>query len=196
MAKTAPKRQACPGSCHCGLTKYIVFLTLPHPFSSSNPPKWAEQEIYRCNCTVCHKMGFLHVNPAHPRDDFMLLSPLDPDRDLNIYRCCDKKQKYYFCPRCGVRCFTLGGESETVVIDFKDLVDGKEKKREVWRAKWDGEKDTEPYVSVNGTTIDAREDLDLRVLTEEKRVQYFDGRSEPEKEKEPRWDRPHDGGSY
>ncbi|KIX97567.1 uncharacterized protein Z520_07020 [Fonsecaea multimorphosa CBS 102226] len=150
-------------------------------------------------------MNFFHVHPANPRDDFMLLSPLDPDRELSTYQCHDRKRKYYFCPKCGVRCLTFGGVGETHVVDFTELALGddnrdeeeeEEGKREVWRAKWDGEDDTRPYVSVNGTTIDYREDLDLRVLTEEKRVQYFDGRSEPDEEKEPRWDRPHDGGSY
>ena len=126
----------------------------------------------------------------------MLLSPLDPDEGLSTYQCYDKKRKYYFCPKCGVRCFTLGGEGETHVVDFTELVDSKEGKREVWQAKWDGEDATRPYVSVNGTTIDYRKDFDLRVLTEEKRVQYFDGRSEPQEEKEARWDRPHHGGSY
>lgn len=71
-----------------------------------------------------------------------------------------------------------------------------EGRREVWRAKWDGGEESRPYVSVNATTIDVTEDFDLRVLTEEKRVQYFDGRSEAGEEKEVRWDRPHYGGSY
>ena len=126
----------------------------------------------------------------------MLLSPLDPDRELSTYQCNDKKRKFYFCPKCGVRCLTFGGEGETIAVDFTELGDNKEGKREVWRAKWDGDIETEPYVSINGTTIDYREDFDLRVLTEEKRVQYFDGRSEPEEEKEARWDKPHDGGCY
>ncbi len=130
----------------------------------------------------------------------MLLSPLDPDHELSIYQCNNKKQKFYFCPKCGVRCLTLGGVGETAVVDFAELElgdsDGKEGKREVWRAKWDGEDETRPYVSVNAITVDFREDFDLRVLTEEKRVQYFDGRSEPEKEKDARWDRPHYGGCY
>jgi hypothetical protein len=128
----------------------------------------------------------------------MLLSPLDPDRELSSYQCNSKERKFYFCPKCGVRCFTFGGVGETAVVDFAELelTGNKEGKREIWRANWDGENDTRPYISVNGTTIDYREDFDLRVLTEEKRVQYFDGRSEPEKEKEARWDRPHWGGSY
>jgi len=127
----------------------------------------------------------------------MLLSPLDPDRELTIYQCNDQLRKFYFCPKCGVRCLTFGGVGETAVVDLTELAAGKEGTREVWRAKWDGEDATRPYVSVNGTSIDYREDFDLRLLTEEKRVQYFDDRSEPEEEKKAaRWDRPHYGGSY
>ncbi|KAK5219247.1 hypothetical protein LTR72_008429 [Exophiala xenobiotica] len=134
-------------------------------------------------------MNFFHVHPTNPRDDFMLLSPLDPDKELSIYQCHAKKRKYYFCPECGVRCFTFTGVGErataTDVVDFKELRVGdndNEGKREVWRAKWVGDNATRPYLSVNATTIDVREDFDLRLLTEEKRVKYLDGRSEPEEE--------------
>jgi hypothetical protein len=83
------------------------------------------------------------------------------------------------------------------MLGLIELTDTKDGKREVWRAKWDGEETTRPYLSVNGTSIDYRPDFDLRVLTEEKRVQYFDGRSEPEEEeKAARWNRPHYGGCY
>jgi hypothetical protein len=122
----------------------------------------------------------------------MLLSPLDPDRELSIYECNSKIRNYYFCPTCGVRCFTFGSVGEIDVVDFTELGEDKEGKREVWRMKSNGE-----YISVNATTIDYREDFDLRVLTEEKRVQYFDDRTEPEENrKAPQWDRPHNGGSY
>jgi hypothetical protein len=156
-------------------------------------------------------MNFFHVHPANPRDDFMLLSPLDPDTGLSTYQCNDRKRKYYFCPKCGVRCFTFTGVGErataTDVMEFTDTTvqlpvgeNKKEGKREFWRAKWDGEPnddETRPYLSVNATTIHVREDFDLRLLTEEKRVKYLDGRSEPEEEeKEARWDRPHYGGCY
>ncbi len=130
----------------------------------------------------------------------MLLSPLNPDRELSTYQCYRKIRKYYFCPKCGVRCLTFSGVGETEVVDLAELelADNEEGKREVWRVKWDGENNTRPYVAVNGTTIDFREeeDFDLRVLTEEKRVQYLDGRSEPAEEKEARWDRPHPEGCY
>lgn len=139
----------------------------------------------------------------------MLLSPLDPDKELSIYQCYDRKRKLYFCPKCGVRCLSFGGVGETVVVDFTQLEldgvgdanrEGLNGKREVWRAKWGGQNDaSRPYVSVNGTSIDYIEGggFDMRVLTEEKRVQYFDDLSEPaEKKMEARWERPHYGGCY
>jgi hypothetical protein len=179
------------------LTEYIVFLWLPHPFSSRDPPRPVDQEIYRCNCNTCHKMNFFHVHPANPRD-FLLLSPLDPDLHLSVYQCNSKERKYYFCPRCGVRCFTFGGVGEIATVDSSELGDPEEEvEREVWRAIWNGQEATRPYVSVNGVTIDHIEGFDLRVLTEEKRVQYFDDRSEPEvKKAQARWNRPHYGGCY
>lgn len=127
----------------------------------------------------------------------MLLSPLNPDLELGTYQHGNRTLKFYFCPKCGVRCFTFRGAGEIVTVDGTGLGDDKQGKREVWRAKWNGEDNTRPYVSVNGTSIDYREDLDLRVLTEEKRVQYFDDRSEPaEKKQDARWERPHYGGCY
>lgn len=139
-------------------------------------------------------MNMFHVHPADPRNDFIILSPVDLDNELSIYQCYEKKRNYYFCPKCGVRCFTLSGTGEIDVVDLQDFGKGMKK---VWHMKWDGEETTRPYVSVNGVTIDYREDFDLRVLTEEKKVQYFDDRTEPEeKKKDARWDRPHFGGSY
>jgi topoisomerase IA-like protein len=83
------------------------------------------------------------------------------------------------------------------VVDITELGHNKQEKKEVWRATWDGENDTRPYVSVNATTIDFKEDFDLRGLTEEESVQYLDDRTEPEEtKKEARWGRPHYGGSY
>lgn len=91
---------------------------------------------------------------------------------------------------------TFSGVGEIDVVDVPNTSDGKVNKREIWHAKWNGEDETRPYVAVNGVTIDFKEDLDLAVLTEEKRVQYFDGRSVPEKELDAKWDRPHYGGCY
>lgn len=123
-------------------------------------------------------MNMFHVHPANPRNDFVLLSPLNPDHELSTYLCHDKKRKFYFCPKCGVRCFTFTGEGEIEIVDLAGW-GGSDKKgiSEIWHARWNGEEEMRPYLSVNGTTIDFRADFDLRVLTEEKRVMYLDGRS-------------------
>ena len=158
-------------------------------------------------------MGFLHVNPSNPSKDFILLSPADPDKELGAYQVDaeesgeEGRTKWYFCPKCGVRCFGFKGSGSKSSIDFSspiysDLDSATRKLGEVnvWRAKWDGEMENIPYLSVNGVTLDwpeHREGLDLRRLTEEKRVCYFDDLSEPfAKKKEARWGRPHYGGCY
>jgi hypothetical protein len=158
-------------------------------------------------------MGHLHVHPGNQREDFILLGP-DPtieDGDgkggLRAYMHGERLRKYYFCKECGVRCFTIGGEWETIDIDLTQLgldhnqlatftSTGESKKQKAWRIKWDEQEESRPYVSINGVTIDFHQGFDLRVLTEEKRVQYFDGRSPVEEEKPARWNRPHYGGCY
>ena len=117
-----------------------------------------------------------HIHPDDPREDFLLLSPLDPDRELVVYEG-DKRdrggRKYHFCPRCGVRCFMLEGEGEREIVNLTglDKYDNiEEGKRAVWHAKkWDdarGEQkeETRPDVSVNGRTIDFNAEFDLRFL--------------------------------
>jgi len=76
MASQQPTRTPLKGSCHCGATKYILFLTLPHPYHGGEPSPRSDQRFYRCNCTVCHKAGFFHIRPASPADDFLLLRRL------------------------------------------------------------------------------------------------------------------------
>ena len=188
---------ALTGSCHCGHTKYIVFLDLPH----TNPdPQRGEQRFQRCNCTSCHKMGHFHVKPSSPSDDFLLLSPLQPETQLSNYTCFDHVLNFYFCPTCGVRCLIFAGKGEQVDLDLGELgVPGYEKGSltKVWRATRDGgHPEFGTYLSVNGTTVDAKQGLDLRVLTEEKRVKYLDCLESMDKEDVDRYDRPHEGGCF
>lgn len=96
---------------------------------------------------------------------------------MSIYQCNAKTQNFYFCPKCGVRCFTFRGVGEIVTINSADLslppsITSKDGKIQVWQTKWDEANEEIPYVSVNGVTIEPREDFDLAVLTEQKRVQY------------------------
>ena len=75
-------------------------------------------------------MNMFHVHPANPRNNFMLLSSPDPDPELSTYQCYDKKRNFYFCPTCGVRCFTFSGVGETDVVNSTELADDKEGQRE------------------------------------------------------------------
>ena len=73
-----PTRRAYNGSCHCGATKYIVYLTLPTDSIHPKSPPPGTTPIYKCNCTLCAKMGLFHTRPINPPQDFLLLSPLNP----------------------------------------------------------------------------------------------------------------------
>ena len=208
MSETTSARKPLHGSCHCGKTRYIVFLTLPHkPVPDGTPlPSGSQardhQEIYRCNCTTCHKAGHFHMRLPWAPEDFLLFAPRDPLAELGDYRCHDGNIRWLFCRTCGVRCFLFQGEGESAEADLDALgvtgVDGsKLGKITVWRPKaegWGEGRGWGCYLSVNGHTIDAgQQGFDLRQLTEDKVVLYVDCLTESG---EPRFDKPHDGGSY
>ncbi|KAL7792548.1 hypothetical protein V8C37DRAFT_416217 [Trichoderma ceciliae] len=167
------------------------------------------QRIYRCNCTVCHKSGFLHIRPASSFDDFFLLSPLDPLESLGDYLCNNKTLHFLYCKTCAVRCFIFYGEGEIVDISLPREIasagaaSGSETDSvsvKTWRPKKvdfnAGMPHQGSYLSVNGHTIDAgQEGFDPREWVESKSVIYLDylksdGRMPP------RYDRPHIDGSY
>lgn len=197
MAEKQPTRTALVGGCHCGSTRYVLFLTLPAPGSESHPPQEHDQRIQRCNCTTCHKMGHFHLKPSNPFADFMLLSPLDPFASLSDYLTSDRNLHFFFCKTCGVRCLIFYGVGETVDVDLGALgVKGFEAgtTTRVWRAK-----DVPPgtYISVNGHTVDAGQPgFDMRELTEAKSVMYLDNYFEGAMKRPTRWDAPHPDGSY
>ncbi|KAJ6443475.1 cellobiose dehydrogenase [Purpureocillium lavendulum] len=202
MADQQPARTPLTGSCHCGATKYILFLTLPHPLphphagGEASPPK-SSQRFYRCNCTVCHKAGFFHVRPASPADDFLLLSPTDPFDALGDYLCADKRLHFFYCKGCAMRCFIFMGDAEAVDADLGALgVPGHEKGRQTkaWRVKREGGHPVfGNYLSVNGHSVDAGQAFDMRALTDSKVVQYLDCLEE-ENPGPRRFDYPHVGG--
>lgn len=193
-------RTSLRGSCHCGAVRYIVRLMLPHVKPQDLPPSTTEeQEIYRCNCTICHKSAQFHIRPIEPADDFLLLSPLDPFGELGDYQCFGKFLHFFFCRTCGVRPFIFAGESETVEVNSAEVRGSDEgseaadnKPVKVWRPKRGGD---QTYLSVNGHTIDANQaGFDMRILTEKKQVLYVDCLSEPEGPST--YDRPPNGGCY
>ncbi|KAL7917917.1 hypothetical protein ACQKWADRAFT_305578 [Trichoderma austrokoningii] len=197
------------GSCHCGSIKYIVFLTLPHkpPSPATAPPtdsSRSEREFYRCNCTACHKAGHFHVRTVWAPEDFMLLSPLDPMAELGDYTCYSGTIHWLFCKRCGGRCFLFAGEGETAEVDLdeigvKDSNGGKLGKRTIWRPRAEGWSETRPgyYLSVNGYTVDAaQEGFELGEFTANKWVAYVDCLELHGSEREPRYNKPYEGGAF
>ncbi|EHK19256.1 uncharacterized protein TRIVIDRAFT_231478 [Trichoderma virens Gv29-8] len=210
MSVSTPTRRPFHGSCHCGFIKYIVFLTLPHkPPSIGTPPPTdpsrSHQEFYRCNCTTCHKAGHFHMRMAWAPEDFMLLSPLDPMAELGDYTCNSGLVHWLFCKTCGGRCFVFEGEWETAEVDLdemgvKDRDGGKMGKRTIWRPKADGwseQRECGCYLSVNGYTVDAaQEGFELGEFITNRWVAYVDCLELNGPEREPRYDKPYNGGAF
>ncbi|OAA71974.1 Mss4-like protein [Akanthomyces lecanii RCEF 1005] len=198
-ADTKPRRRPFQGSCHCGAVKYAVYLTVPrqpHPGTLESPPV---DRVYRCNCKICHKSGFMHIRPPVPADDFALLSPADdPFASLGDYQCHDRQLHFLFCRGCGVRCFIFMGDGH--VVDAQPGEFGLVAGQEVWRPKgqqaganaWR----TGCYLSVNAHTIDAgQEGFDMREWVENESVMYYDFLTD-EEPKPGQYGKPHPGGCY
>ncbi|GFP54448.1 hypothetical protein ACSS6W_002244 [Trichoderma asperelloides] len=208
-----PRRLPYTGSCHCGNIRYVVFLTLP-PASlvgaTKPPPSRGVQHMYRCNCTICHKTGFLHVRPASAFDDFFLLSPLDPLESLGDYQFNKQTLHNLFCKTCSVRCFTIHGEGEIVETSLPRAIvfpgtapssEGESVSVKAWRLTpvdfTEGIPHKGSYLSVNGHTVDAeQEGFDLREWVESKCIGYIDILHGLDERKPARCDRPQVGGSY
>lgn len=169
-----------------------LYLTLPPPLIDANPPSHSSTvRIRKCNCSTCHKMGFFHVRPMDPPNDFQLLSPSDPSQ-LGDYTCYSKRIHWYFCSKCGVRCFSFSGDGETSEAE----VDGETRK--VWAPKvelWKGmDRGGTSYLSINAQTLEAGQvGLNLLEWTEKQWIAYMDylhlvG--------EPRLKEPYPGGTY
>ncbi|OAQ57999.1 hypothetical protein VFPPC_11748 [Pochonia chlamydosporia 170] len=200
MSEQQPTRVPFTGSCHCGGTQYVLFLTLPHPYSETlPPPPSGVQRFYRCNCTTCHKRGHFHIRPLSPTDDFLLLSPLDPLEQLGDYQCGEKRLHFLSCKTCAVGLFIFEGEGEVVELDLEELgVHGRGErgtKTQLWRPKkGGGHPELGNYVSVNGHTVDANQDgFDMRELTEKNFVMYCDCFGD---ETPPRYGKPQVHGCY
>lgn len=201
---TAPKRMPLTGSCHCASFRYIVFLTLPHPAHTPAlpPPSHSAQRFYRCNCTLCHKLGHFHIRPGSPVDDFIILSPENPITQLSDYQHGQKTLHFYSCKTCGVHCFIFAGELVLHDVEGEGLSDVPREmlagQKEVWRPKrGGGHPRMGHYLSVNGHTVDAKQDaFDMRVLTESESVMYCDCFSDEADEAPPQYGRPQRHGSY
>ena len=75
------------GGCHCGAVRFKVEAA-------------ADIEALDCNCSLCSKVGFLHL--IVPKNRFQLLQGKD---DLAEYRFGTGVAKHLFCRHCGVKGF-------------------------------------------------------------------------------------------
>ena len=75
------------GSCHCGAVRFRV--TAP-----------AELELLECNCSMCDRVGYLHL--IVDRGRFELLAGRD---QLTTYRFNTGTAQHTFCSVCGVKPF-------------------------------------------------------------------------------------------
>jgi hypothetical protein len=194
--ETRSIRRGYHGSCHCGFIKYIIYSQFPPLAASDGTTRTADLKqpilrIRKCNCSTCHKMAYFHVRLPHASQDFALLSPLDPLKDLGDYTCFDGLIHWLFCKKCAVRCFSLCGEGEVVEKEIEGV------NREVWVVKHDDRRlrnGDVSYLTINAQTLEpGQEGLDLREWYKKKWVCYLDCLDE---EGEDRYGEPHRGGTY
>jgi len=208
-------RRPYTGGCHCGTIKYIAYLSLPTSDINIHGLEFREKSglsIYKCNCTVCNKMGIFHMRLRHAPDDFLLLSPTDVDAEdsgITNYTANKHKNRWYFCKTCGVRCFSCTGDTENAEVDvpvksLKELgllagtgVEGETIKKQVWRMKKEGfaeGKGGKYYFSLNAVTLTpGQEGLDLATLHEKEWIGYVDSLDNTG---DLRVGKPHRGGIY
>ncbi len=77
------------GGCHCGTVRFSVQLP-------------ASVEVEDCNCSICHKSGFLHLIVA--KAQFVLLQGQD---QLSLYQFNTGVAQHWFCRVCGIKPFYI-----------------------------------------------------------------------------------------
>ncbi|MFC3050415.1 GFA family protein [Kordiimonas pumila] len=77
------------GGCHCGAVRFEVAAP-------------AEIEVLACNCSICNKVGFLHLIAT--ADDFKITKGEDK---LTEYRFNTGTARHLFCSVCGVKSFYI-----------------------------------------------------------------------------------------
>ena len=95
------------GGCHCGTVRFE--LEAPE-----------ELEVLECNCSMCQKLGFLHL--LIPRSQFKLVSGKD---DLTSYRFNTGTANHLFCKVCGVKSFYVPrSHPQDISVNARCLEDG------------------------------------------------------------------------
>lgn len=103
------------GSCHCG----AVYFTVQIPDESSD-----ELEVFRCDCTICTKSGYLHLLVELSRVKF---GSCDNDNLMTAYRFNTGTAKHTFCKVCGVKPFYVPRSNPQGLSVNVNCIDDREK---------------------------------------------------------------------
>ncbi|KAL5340932.1 Mss4-like protein [Aspergillus crustosus] len=97
------------GRCHCGNVKFS--FTMPVPIE--------ENEVVKCNCSICTKNGYLMIYPNlsdatfdHPKDS------------VQEYRFASKMYPHFFCKSCGSSLYAKGPEGSDMLAVNIRFVEG------------------------------------------------------------------------
>ena len=95
------------GGCHCGRVRFEVEAA-------------ARIEVAECNCSICDKVGYLHLIVS--ADRFRLLKGRD---ELTAYTFNTGVAQHYFCRHCGVKSFYIPrSHPDGVSVNARCLDDG------------------------------------------------------------------------
>lgn len=78
------------GGCHCRQIRFEFSLI----------ESLENTEIIQCNCSMCEKLGYLHI--IIQKNKFKLTTDW---KHLNCYQFNTKVAKHYFCNNCGIKPF-------------------------------------------------------------------------------------------
>ena len=148
-------------------------------------------------------MGMFHCRPNDLANDFIVTSPANIE-DVGQYRCNSAKIGWYFCKRCGVRTFGMGGEwvpEEINVAEWAGNEGGRGTTQKVFKTVpstggfkgFDGKQ--LHYVSVNGVTLD--DEIDLIDVHDKGWIYYIENKYKKDGEfPQMRFKEPYKGGCY
>jgi hypothetical protein len=77
----------CEGGCHCGAVRFAIDMP-------------ALPEVWRCNCSICSKTGYLHL--IVKKSELRLLAGAE---QLTSYRFNTGVAEHLFCSVCGIKPF-------------------------------------------------------------------------------------------
>lgn len=107
------------GSCHCG----AVFFTVEVPGGVEKDGDDGEElEVFRCDCTICTKSGYLHLLVDIERVKVGSSSEM-----LSTYRFNTGTARHTFCKVCGIKAFYVPRSNPQGLSVNVNCIDEREK---------------------------------------------------------------------